>query len=102
MRRNTIFILAAAALAASCSSSGTSPAPGLQPVAGPPADLADFVGARAGQAELGLQNIGYQLAKTEGLTSFWWNDATKTCARCVTSDGRYQSIDTATPGDCPQ
>ena len=69
-----------------------------EPVAGN--DLADFVGAKGGQAEMGLTNKGYELARTEGLTAFWWNAGSGACAKIVTADGRYQSIDMVSPNDC--
>ena len=70
------------------------------PEYGNTSDIADFQGARAGQAEMGLQNKGYQAARTQGLTTFWWNAATQTCARIVTSQGRYSVVETAPRGDC--
>jgi hypothetical protein len=73
-----------------------------EPDASPAGDLADFVGAKGGQAEMGLNNKGYQLARTEGLTAFWWNAGSGSCARIVTADGRYQSIDMVSPADCGQ
>jgi hypothetical protein len=63
-------------------------------------DLADLVGARAGQAEEALVNKGYVLARAEGLTAFWWNETSQACARIVTNEGRYESIDTASRTDC--
>lgn len=65
-----------------------------------PSDLTNFVGARGGQAEGGLANLGYELARTQGLTAFWWNAGSRTCARIVTADGRYQSINTVASADC--
>lgn len=73
-----------------------------EPDASPAGDLADFVGAKGGQAEMGLNNKGYQLARTEGLTAYWWNEGSGNCARIVTADGRYQSIDMVPPADCGQ
>lgn len=100
MKHLAFAILVSAAFVTGCESTNTSPPLVPQAGTGAPADLASFVGARAGQAELGLNNLGYQLARTEGLTAFWWNGATQTCARIVTSDGRFQTIDTAAPGAC--
>lgn len=66
----------------------------------PAQGLSDFVGARAGQAELGLQNRGYQHYRSEGLTSYWLNAATGECAEIVTADGRYTSADMVSPAEC--
>ena len=59
---------------------------------GDASDLAGFVGAKGGQAEGGLQARGYSLVRTEGLTAYWYNPSNTTCARIVTSDGRYSSV----------
>ena len=85
---------------AGCESTNTSPSAIITTGTNSIDDLADFVGARAGQAELGLSNKGYELAHTEGLTGYWWNETSSTCARIVTNDGRYESIDTAPSSDC--
>lgn len=70
------------------------------PAVGSATDLSSFVGARAGQAEMGLQNLGYDAVRTEGLTAFWFNRATGACARIVTGDGRYQSVTMIPAEDC--
>ena len=72
----------------------------VQPALGSAYDLSAFQGARAGQAEMGLQNLGYELIRTEGLTAYWLNRSTDACARIVTSDGRYSSITMLPSGDC--
>ncbi|MXN63329.1 hypothetical protein GR183_00300 [Stappia sp. GBMRC 2046] len=100
MRRFTAAIFILAIPVAGCQSSSSGPTVAATPVTGSTADIADFQGARAGQAELGLNNRGYEPARTEGLTAYWWNDATQACARIVTSNGRYETVDTATPADC--
>ncbi|MCR9086545.1 MAG: hypothetical protein NXH97_07380 [Rhodobacteraceae bacterium] len=64
------------------------------------ADLASFEGARAGQAEMGIQNLGYELVRTEGLTAFWFNRETGACARITTSQGRYSDVTMLPSGDC--
>ncbi|MCC1480779.1 hypothetical protein [Roseibaca sp. Y0-43] len=66
----------------------------------PSDDLSAFQGARAGQAEGGLQARGYQLARTEGLTAFWFNQGTGSCARIVTSNGRYESVTMVPASNC--
>lgn len=67
-------------------------------------DLADLVGARAGQAEGALQSRGYVYTKgsTSGNAKYsaWYNASTGRCAMIQTADGRYQSIVQAPPADC--
>lgn len=63
-------------------------------------DLSDFVGARAGQAEGGLQARGYELIRSQGLTSYWFNRATGSCAAITTADGRYANITMLPAEDC--
>ena len=75
------------------------PAPG-QPTVGSSTDLTAFEGARAGQAEMGIQNLGYELIRTEGLTAFWFNRSTGACAEVVTSEGRYSSVNMLPAEDC--
>ncbi len=77
----------------------SSPAPG-QPSVGSSSDLTAFEGARAGQAEMGIQNLGYELIRTEGLTAFWFNRSTGACARITTADGRYSDVTMLPAGDC--
>ncbi|MEO0990318.1 MAG: hypothetical protein AAFX00_05120 [Pseudomonadota bacterium] len=71
-----------------------------QPAVGSSADLTAFEGARAGQAEMGVQNLGFELVRSEGLTSFWFNRDTGTCARITTSDGRYSDVTMLPAEDC--
>ena len=70
------------------------------PMSGPPADIADLVGARAAGGETTLQARGYTSARTQGLTAFWWNAATRTCARVTTAQGRYAEVASTAPADC--
>lgn len=63
-----------------------------QPAVGSSTDLTAFEGARAGQAEMGIQNLGYTLVRTEGLTAYWLNSDTGACARITTADGRYSDV----------
>ena len=63
-------------------------------------DLSAFVGARAGQAEGGLQARGYEPTRTKGLTTFWFNRGTGSCARIVTSNGRYESVTMVPASNC--
>lgn len=74
--------------------------PATPSVQASPTDLSDFAGARAGQAEMGLQNRGYEAARTEGLTTYWYNSAENDCAKIVTDDGRYKSVDKVAPSEC--
>lgn len=70
------------------------------PEVGSDSDLSSFEGARAGQAEMGIQSLGYQAIRSDGLTTWWFNPDTGACARIVTSDGRYSSVDMLPSGDC--
>ena len=83
------FGLAALGLLTACVE--TTPAPG-QPAVGSSTDLTPFEGARAGQAEMGIRNLGYDLAWQRGLTSYYYNTRTGACAEVVTSNGRYSSV----------
>ena len=68
--------------------------------AAPPGGLGDLVGARGSSGEYQLGVRGYVLAKSSGLTNYWWNGSSRTCARVVTYNGRYDVIDTASASDC--
>ena len=100
MTSNSKLLLGAAAFVALSGCVDTSsPATG-QPSVGSSSDLTAFEGARAGQAEMGIQNLGYELIRTEGLTAFWFNRSTGACARITTSDGRYSDVTMLPAGDC--
>lgn len=94
----TIAVLGAALALAACDD-GSSQSAG-QPSVGSSSDLSAFEGARAGQAEMGIQNLGYELVRSQGLTSYWFNRETGACAEITTSDGRYSSINMLPSGDC--
>ncbi len=98
---NTLIMMAAAvalvAVAGCVEDTGSASAPASTGGAG---DLSDFVGARAGQAEGGLQARGYELIRSEGLTSYWFNRATGSCAAITTADGRYSNITMLPAEDC--
>ena len=79
---------------------GNTQAPTGQPVLGSASDLSSFQGARAGQAEMGIQNLGYELIRTQGLTQYWFNRSTGACAALTVGDGRYQSVDMLPADDC--
>jgi len=67
-------------------------------------DLADLVGAKAGQAEGELQRRGYTYAtgSTSGNAKYgsWYNRSTNRCVMIRTEEGRYQSIVQTSPTDC--
>jgi hypothetical protein len=95
------MIAAAAGLVAfaGCVEDTGSSAPGT-PSVGSSTDLSSFEGARAGQAEMGIQNLGYQLVRSQGLTSYWANFDTGTCFAITTSDGRYSDVTQVPMQDC--
>ncbi|WP_347309951.1 OmpA family protein [Defluviimonas sp. SAOS-178_SWC] len=70
------------------------------PTIGSPTDVTDFEGARAGQAEMGLQALGYEATRSEGLTTYWFNRDTGACARIRTADGRYSEVTMLPAQDC--
>lgn len=70
------------------------------PTVGSASDLSSFQGAKGGQAEMGIRNLGYEPIRTEGLTTWWFNRSTGACARIVTSDGRYSQVDMLPAEDC--
>lgn len=65
-------------------------------VAHPPPELADYVGARAGQAEGGLTNLGYENV----MGSYWWNAGEGVCVHMPVSQGKFKSVDIVKPGNC--
>ena len=83
-------------LAACVEDTGTGGAPAV----GSSSNLSSFEGARAGQAENGIRNLGYELIRTEGLTAYWFNRSTGACARITTSDGRYSDVTMLPAQDC--
>ncbi len=46
---------------------------------------------------MGIQNLGYELVRTDGLTGFWFNRGTGACARITTSEGRYSNVRCSRP-----
>jgi hypothetical protein len=79
---------------------GNTQPPTGQPALGSASDLSAFQGARAGQAEMGIQNLGYELIRTQGLTQYWFNRSTGACAELKVGDGRYQSVRMLPADDC--
>ena len=41
---------------------------------------------------MGIQALGYELIRTDGLTAFWFNRSTGACARIATDQGRYADV----------
>ncbi|WP_127595404.1 hypothetical protein [Nitratireductor alexandrii] len=80
--------------------SGGEPLPGVASAPAAPVDIADLVGARGAGGETQLQLRGYELARTRGLTAYWWNAETRTCAQVVTANGRYESVVEVNPAEC--
>lgn len=99
MTKTKITLVLAAALVTLAACVETTDSAGA-PAVGSSSDLSSFVGARAGQAEMGIQNLGYELIRTEGLTAFWFNRSTGACARITTSDGRYSDVTMLPAQDC--
>jgi len=62
----------------------------------PPPELADYVGAKAGQAEGGLNNLGYRNATG----SYWFNAAEGVCVHMPVTQGRFKSVDIVKPASC--
>ena len=69
---------------------------------GAPADLADLVNAPAAAAQSQMQARGYAFTQQQGSTTYWWNPKTTICATTVTSNGKFQTIGTATARYCGQ
>lgn len=47
-----------------------------------------------------MQNLGFELVRTKGLTAYWFNRSTGACVEIVTSDGRYASVKMLPAADC--
>ncbi len=101
MKPKFLFVIGTActaALAACDESDGSVDA--SAPTVGSASDLSSFEGARAGQAEMGIQSLGFELIRSEGLTSYWFNRDTGACARITTSEGRYSDVAMLPSSDC--
>jgi hypothetical protein len=96
-----VAIIGLAVLSGCVDDSGYSPPPsaGL-PAVGSSSDLSAFEGARAGQAEMGIRNLGYEPVRSQGLTTWYFNRSTGACARITTADGRYSDVTMLPSGDC--
>lgn len=73
---------------------------GIPPSVGSSTDVTDFVGAPAGQAPGGLQALGFESIRSEGLTTWWFNRDTGACAQITTSDGVYSEVVMVPAEDC--
>lgn len=62
--------------------------------------LGDLIGARGSSVESEMESRGYAYAGTLGSAVLWWNAQTGTCASVAVDQGRVQSIQSASPGDC--
>jgi hypothetical protein len=71
-----------------------------RPAVGSEYDLSSFRGARAGSAEMGVRNLGYEPIRSEGLTTWWFNRSTGACARIRTDQGRYVDVTMLPAEDC--
>ena len=87
-----VLLLAACDGGSSSSSSG--------PAVGSASDLSAFQGAPAGQAEMGIQSLGFEIVRNDGLTNYWFNRDTGACAAITTGNGRYESVVMLPSGDC--
>ncbi len=96
----TIAVAGLFALAGCVEDDGSSSSATGAPTVGSSTDVSSFEGARAGQAEGGLRNLGYQPIRSQGLTTWWFNRSTGACARITTSDGRYSDVTMLPAEDC--
>ena len=71
-----------------------------RPALGSEYDLSSFEGARAGQAEMGIKNLGFERIRSKGLTSWYFNRDTGACAQITTSNGRYSDVTMLPAEDC--
>jgi hypothetical protein len=92
--------LAALAGCADMEDDGGGAMSGASTATSPESDLTYLEGARAGQAEFNITNQGYTVARQDGLTTWWLNAETQTCAQITTADGRYASVQMINPLDC--
>jgi hypothetical protein len=114
MRAATSMAIPAMILLAGCQSAGNDaggvPASAVPPdmdatvttAEGAPADLADLVNAPAASAQAQMRARGYAFTQQQGSITYWWNPKTTICATTVTSNGKFQTIGTATLRYCGQ
>ena len=98
----TILMIGTVALAslAGCIEYGEETPQTGTPAVGSKYDLTAFEGARAGQAEMGIMNLGYEWIRSKGLTSWYFNRETGACAKITTSNGRYSDVTMLPAEDC--
>jgi hypothetical protein len=107
--RAAISVLAILALAG-CQSPDGVPASMVPPAMdatattteGAPADLSDLVNAPAAGAQAQMRARGYSFTQQQGSVTYWWNPKTTICATTVASNGKFQTIGTATLRYCGQ
>lgn len=63
-------------------------------------DVSDLRGARGSSGEMEMQQRGYTMAKFSGGAQYWWNEDRDRCVRIVVRNGRYDSVTSASAGDC--
>ncbi len=97
--RSTVLVATSAVLLSACVEETATVEPG-RPAVGSEYDLSAFEGARAGQAEMGIRNLGYEAVRSQGLTTWYFNRQTGACARITTSDGRYSDVTMLPAQDC--
>lgn len=100
MKNTSILIAVSAAAFALSGCVEMEDAPAGTPAVGNAYDLSSFEGARAGQAEMGISNLGYEAIRSEGLTTWYFNRSTGACARITTADGRYSDVTMLPAEDC--
>ncbi|WP_417724348.1 hypothetical protein [Salipiger sp.] len=97
--KNLVMLAVLLPLAA-CVEDTSGPATSASTSYGTQYDLTSFRGARAGQSEAEIMDLGYTAYRTEGLTTYWLNSSANTCARITTADGRYQTVTMIPATDC--
>lgn len=78
-----------------------------QAFAGNAASVRDLLGAKGSSGEAQLESRGFTFitSRPSGssmMNSYWWHGGDKHCIAVETYDGRYSTINDATPGDCHQ
>ena len=64
-------------------------------------NVADLRGARASSGESEMLRRGFTVARVQGLTQFWIHEPSRSCVRTVTSNGRYQTVQSVPMSNCP-
>lgn len=101
MTRVSVVVLAALGLLGGCVEAEDEMASSAgRPATGSEYSLASFEGAKAGQAEMGIRNLGYEPFRSSGLTTWWFNRSTGACAEITTSNGRYSSVQMRAADEC--